>query len=205
MQEIKNYYFKLLEDQVEYSLQASDLLNEILCGYYASGISAQTEKMQTINNSADKHYHDALTRLSLEFITPIDQEDIIRFLHIIDTVTEELNQVVMAFYMFNINETPADSSVLSEFVNCCVKTLHKALKELEHKRTGVLRKLLAEINTVTREANNAYAQSIHNLFKHETDFKRLMADRAVYQGLENCCKNCKQAADVIEQIAVKSI
>ena len=62
--------------------------------------------MHNIEHKADEIYHDILTRLSAEFITPIDQEDILRLVQIIDDVTDALDEVVLDCYMFHIDELP---------------------------------------------------------------------------------------------------
>lgn len=83
----KNDYFKLAEQQVEYCVKAAELLEEILCKYSAEELSVKRGKMHDIEHEADEIHHDILTRLSAEFITPIDQEDILSLIQIIDDVT----------------------------------------------------------------------------------------------------------------------
>ena len=110
----KNDYFKLVKEQVEYCVQASDLLMEIINDFSSSSIPEQKEKMHEIENKADDMQHGILTRLSREFITPIDQEDILALVQIIDDVTDALDEVVMDFYMYNIGEMPEGAPALAE-------------------------------------------------------------------------------------------
>lgn len=201
----KNDYFKLAEQQVEYCVQASDLLEEIVCSYSAATILQQKEKMHTIENTADELHHDILTRLSAEFITPIDQEDILRLVQIIDDVTDALDEVVLDFYMYHIDEVPAAAAELSKIVNRCVKALHLAVKELKNfKKPEALRRLLVDVNTIEGEADSAYVIAIHNLFAKDAEARVLLGNKAIYESLENCCDLCEHAADVIEQIIIKN-
>ncbi|MBQ8597237.1 MAG: DUF47 family protein [Lachnospiraceae bacterium] len=201
----KNDYFKLMEQQVEYCVQASELLEQILCNFSAEELPVQRKKIHTIEHKADEVHHDILARLSAEFITPIDQEDILRLVQIIDDVTDALDEVVLEFYMFHIETMPVNAPELSKIVNRCVKALHEAIKELKNfKKPGTLRSLLVDVNTIESEADNMYVETIHELFSGAVESKTLISSKSIYESLENCCDLCERAADVIEQIIIKN-
>lgn len=201
----KNDYFDLIEQQVEYCVKASDLLEEIICNYSAESISEQRDTMHAIENQADELHHDILTRLSAEFITPIDQEDILRLVQLIDDVTDALDEVVLDFYMYSIDTMPTEAPALSKVVNRCVKALYAAVKELKNfKKPDALRKLLVEVNTVEGEADSIHAEALHQLFGGNVSAKELIAGNAIYESLEGCCDLCEYAAEVIEQVIIKN-
>lgn len=201
----KNDYFLLAQQQVEFCVQASELLEEIMCNYSAGSIAVQREKMHAIENKADEMHHDILTRLSAEFITPIDQEDILHLVQIIDDVTDALDEVVLECYMFHIHELPRGAADFSKIVNRCVKALSSAVKELKSfKKPDNLRRLLVEVNTVEGEADTVFLEAIHRLFGEENDSKKLIAHKAIFECLEDCCDLCEHAADIVEQIIIKN-
>lgn len=205
MAKIKNDYFKLVEQQVEYCVQASDFLQEILCNYSVQSLPEQRAKMHDIEHKADEIHHDILRRLSAEFITPIDQEDILGLVQIIDEVTDALDEVVMDFYMYQVDRVPAAAPEQSQIINRCVKALYEAAKELKNfKKPENLRKRLIEVNTIESEADEVYVEAIHKLFGSETESKVLIGHKEIYESLENCCDLCERAADVIEQIIIKN-
>ena len=205
MAKIKNDYFKLTEQQIEYCVQASDLLEEILCNYSATDLDSKRKEMHEIEREADEVHHDILTRLSAEFITPIDQEDILHLVQIIDDVTDALDEVVLDFYMYHVEQVPADAPELSKIVNRCVKALREAVKELKNfKKPDALRSLLVDVNTIESEADTVYVEAIHKLFCTEIESKTLIGSKAIYESLENCCDLCEHASDVIEQIIIKN-
>ena len=201
----KNDYFKLIEQQVEYCTQAAALLEEILTNYSSQSIFLQRSKMHDIEHKADEIHHDILTKLSVEFITPIDQEDILALVQILDDVTDALDEVVLELYMFHIHTIPSEAIELSKVVNRCVKALHEAIKEFKNfKKPATLRSLLVDVNTIESEADNVYVEAIHNLFGSVSESKILVGYKAIYESLENCCDLCKHAADAIEQIIIKN-
>lgn len=202
---VKNDYFQLVTDQVAYCVEASELLTSILENFNAEDLPAHFEKMHAIENSADELHHDILTRLSKEFITPIDQEDILHLVQIIDEITDGLDEVVLECYMYHIAELPPRAASTSRIVGRCVKALHEAVKEMYNfKKPEKLRSLLVEVNTIEGEGDRAYVEATHELFGSTTDAFRLLGCKAIYESLEDVCDQCEHAADVIEQIIIKN-
>lgn len=205
MAKVKNDYFKLVEQQVEYCVHASEFLQEFFSNYTVQNLPAQRDKMHDIEHKADELHHDILRRLSAEFITPIDQEDILGLVQIIDEITDALDEVVMDFYMYQIDRLPVAAPELSKIISRCVKALYEAAKELKNfKKPDNLRKKLIEVNTIESDADEVYMEALHKLFGSETESKVLIGHKAVYESLENCCDLCERAADVIEQIIIKN-
>lgn len=201
-----NDYFALIQSQTSYCVQASDLLEEILSRFQAAHIADYRSRMHEIENTADGVHHDILNRLSTEFITPIDQEDILRLVQIIDDITDALDEVILDVYMYCIEVIPARTVELSHIVNRCVKALNEAAGELKNfKKPEALRALLVKVNDIEIEADAVYIEAIHTLFGTSTvDGKTLMGAKAIYEALEDCCDLCEHAADVIEQIIIKN-
>lgn len=200
-----NDYFKLIEQQTSYCVEASNLLEEILCKFNADSINAYRTQMHDIEHAADKIHHDILNKLSTEFITPIDQEDILRLAQIIDDITDALDEVVLEFYMYHIDRVPEKAAELSTIVNRCVSALHEAAGELKNfKKPTALRSLVVKVNDIETEADVVYAQAIYELFGSSSDGRTLLGTKAVFESLESCCDLCEHATDVIEQVIIKN-
>lgn len=201
----QNSYFELIQKQSAYCVEASNLLEDILCKFNADSVETYRTQMHGIEHQADEIYHDILKKLSTEFITPIDQEDILRLVQIIDDITDALDEVIMDVYMYHIDVIPERTADLSRIVNQCVKALHEATAELKNfKKPEKLRGLLIKVNDIEIEADGVYMESIYALFGSDLDGKALLGAKAVYEGLENCCDLCEHAADVIEQVIIKN-
>lgn len=200
-----NDYFKLIEQQTSYCVEASNLLEEILCKFNADSVNAYREQMHALEHKADGIHHDILTKLSTEFITPIDQEDILRLVQIIDDITDALDEVIMDFYMYHIDTIPKEAPKLSQIVNRCVCALYEAAKELKnYKKPETLRKLMIKVNDIETEADDVYVSAVYELFAAEVDSRVLLGTKAVYESLEKCCDLCEHASDVIEQVIIKN-
>ena len=199
-----NDYFKLIEQQVAYCVKASDLLEEILHNFQPAQIIAYRDQMHDIEHDADKIHHDILTRLATEFITPIDQEDILTLVQIIDDITDALDEVVLDIYMYHVERVPARATELSAVVNRCVRALYEAAGELKNfKKPATLHALLVKVNDIENEGDAIYTEAVSALFASLADGKTLLGNKAVYESLEQCCDLCEHAADVIEQVVIK--
>jgi predicted phosphate transport protein (TIGR00153 family) len=201
----KNDYFKLTEAQAAYCVQAAELLIEIFRNYKWEKIAEQKYNMHLIENRADDLRHDILTGLTREFITPIDQEDILRLVQIIDDVTDALDEVVQNLYMFRVEEIPDYAPALADVVERCVHALLEAVREVKNfKKPEKLRALLVEVNAMESEADGVYVEAVHVLFGNKSAGRILLGHKAVYDSLEQCCDLCEHAADVMEQIVIKN-
>lgn len=201
----KNDYFSLIVEQLGFCVAASDLLERLFSHHGEETIQTCREQMHEIEHRADDIQHSILNRLSVEFITPIDQEDILHLVQIIDDITDALDEVAMELYMFGITKLPDAAGALSHQVNSCTKALLAAGEELKHfKKPSALRAHLIEVNTIEGEADLVYMKAIHDLFAGKIDCKTLIGFKEVYDRLESCCDLCEHAADVIAQIIVKN-
>lgn len=200
-----NDYFELIKMQTAYCVEAANLLEEILSKFSVENIGEYRTQMHDIEHRADEVHHDILSRLSTEFITPIDQEDILHLVQIIDDIADALDEVILDMYMYHIDSISEKTVELSKIVNRCVKALDEAASEIKNfKKPAGLRELLIKVNDIEIEADQVYTDAIYELFGSDVSEKALVGRKAVYEGLESCCDLCEHAADVIAQVIIKN-
>ena len=215
----KNDYFELLTRQTQVCVDAAALLETTLCNFDAAKESDAYDQMHVIEQNGDVLHHDILTKLSSEFITPIDQEDILRLVQIIDDVTDAIDEVTLDFYMYDVKTLPIGADEFSKLVSKCVGALYdialitkrcvdafyNAVSELKNfKKPEKLRNQIVEINHMESAADEVYSKAIRLLFTSETDAKTLIGHTKIFDRLEKCCDLCEHAADVMEQIIIKN-
>lgn len=200
-----NEYFLLIEQQAAICVEAAALLENILTEYSAAGMAVRRVEMHAVERRADGICHDIRNRLSAAFITPIDQEDILHLAQLLDDVTDALDEVAQECYMFRLAELPAGAPAFAGLTRRCVGKLCEAAIELRNFRSsGRLRALLAEVNTLEEQADDAYATAIHDLFAEDAAPRTLIAGKAIFDCMEACCDLCGHAADVMDQIIIKN-
>lgn len=200
-----NEYFLLIEQQAAICVEAAALLENILTEYSAAGMAVRRVEMHAVERRADGICHDIRNRLSAAFITPIDQEDMLHLAQLLDDVTDALDEVALECYMFRLAELPAGALAFAGLTRRCVGKLCEAAIELRNFRSsGRLRALLAEVNTLEEQADDAYATAIHDLFAEDAAPRTLIAGKAIFDCMEACCDLCGHAADVMDQIIIKN-
>lgn len=200
-----NEYFLLIEQQAAICVEAAALLEDILTEYSAAGMAVRRVEMHAVERRADGICHDIRNRLSAAFITPIDQEDILHLAQLLDDVTDALDEVALECYMFRLAELPAGAPAFAGLTRRCAGKLCEAAIELRNFRSsGRLRALLAEVNTLEEQADDAYATAIHDLFAEDAAPRTLIAGKAIFDCMEACCDLCGHAADVMDQIIIKN-
>lgn len=200
-----NEYFLLIEQQAAICVEAAALLENILTEYSAAGMAVRRVEMHAVERRADGICHDIRNRLSAAFITPIDQEDILHLAQLLDDVTDALDEVALECYVFRLAELPAGAPAFAGLTRRCVGKLCEAAIELRNFRSsGRLRALLAEVNTLEEQADDAYATAIHDLFAEDAAPRTLIAGKAIFDCMEACCDLCGHAADVMDQIIIKN-
>lgn len=200
-----NEYFLLIEQQAAICVEAAALLENILTEYSAAGMAVRRVEMHAVERRADGICHDIRNRLSAAFITPIDQEDILHLAQLLDDVTDALDEVALECYMFRLAELPAGAPAFAGLTRRCVGKLCEAAIELRNFRSsGRLRALLAEVNTLEEQADDAYATAIHDLFAEDAAPRTLIAGKAIFDCMEACCDLCGHAADIMDQIIIKN-
>ncbi len=200
-----NDYFALIKTQASYCVRAADLLEAFFADYSAGALPERRQAIHVIEHQADEIQHDILSRLSSEFITPIEQEDITHLVQIIDDVTDALDDVLQECYMYHMERLPEGAAAFASRVRSCVLRLYEAAEELKNfKKPAQLRKMLIAVNTMESEADEAYAEAVHTLFAKPADIHLLLGGKAIFDSLEACCDLCEHAADVIDQIIMKN-
>lgn len=199
-------YFEMLERQIAFSMQASNLLLDVVKDYSADGVMQWYKQMHEIEHAGDKARHEILSKLFHEFITPIDQTDILQLVQIVDDVTDAIDEVVIDLYMYNITQLSKAACQLAQLVNNCVTVPQSAVGELRHyKKPECVREILIKVNTLESDADTVYIGAIRELFLRGESNHELIWLKAVYDSLEHCCDLCEHAADMIEQTIMKNI
>lgn len=195
----------MMENLISYGGKAAELLITILTDFDPSKIQENRVKMHNLEHEADEARHLILNKLSREFITPIERDDILSLVQIIDDVTDSIDEVVINLYMFNITSLPTETMDMASLVVRCVKALEDAVKELHSfKKPEKLVKLLIEVNTVESIADEVYTEAMRALFTSAADTQTIIGIREIYECLESCCDLCEHAADIIENTIMKN-
>jgi uncharacterized protein Yka (UPF0111/DUF47 family) len=142
--------------------------------------------------------------LSRNFITPFDREDIYLLITAIDTVAGNLNGAASRMKLYQVDKITKSIRKLTEINLEACQNIDIAVKELRNfKKVKNITDACARINKLENKSDNVYDKAVSELFENETDAKNIIKYKEVLSVLESATDKCKNAASVLESIAVK--
>ena len=205
MAKVKNDYFKLIEEQFSHSVKAAELMEDIFCNFSKDTIVDRMNEMHEVERAADRALRSISENLSREFITPIDQSDIYRIANQLDNVTDWMDECVMNLHMYDMDVLPEHAVEMAKTAARGVKALAEAVKELRNfKKPEALMARILEVNAIESEADAQLMNAVNHLFRTETDYKKLISGKILYEALEHCTDVCEHVADLFERVIIKN-
>lgn len=87
--------------------------------YDGATLREKTDAMKRIENDCDQIMHDIMNRLAVEFLPPIEREDIIEITDKLDTVVDSIEEILLGLYMYRVRELIPETL---EFVDLIVES-----------------------------------------------------------------------------------
>ncbi len=200
-----NYYFDSFAKGISFANDAAILLQECFVNYDAANVQAHLDDMHKIEHSADGIKHEMMERLVKEFLPPIEREDIVELSHVIDDVTDAIEDVLRGMYMYNIKALRPEVDKFTDLIVRCCKALSGATAELNNfRKSTILQEKIIEINGLEEEGDRLYTDAMRRLYTEEKDAVLILAWTTMYDRLEKCCDCCEDVADAFEQVILKN-
>ncbi len=200
-----NYYFEAFAKGIAFANDAAVLLQECLKEYDEANVQARLHEMHTIEHTADGIKHEMMERLVKEFLPPIEREDIAELAHVIDDVTDSIEDVLRGMYMYNIHTLRSEVVQFTDVIVRSCAALSGAAAELHNFRKSTeLQEKIIEINALEEEGDRLYVDALRRLYTEETDAVTILSWTTMYKSFEKCCDCCEDVADAIEQIILKN-
>ena len=202
----KNFdYFKAFVNMSDQATKAAEKLVDILDNFDPKNIQQDLTEMHDIEHNADILHHEIVRRLTKEFITPIEREDISFLAREMDEVVDCIEDVVQRIYMYNIITIPYEAKEMAKVIGKCCSSMVDALNKFSnYKKEPSIKNDLIEINRLEEDGDRLYMQGNRRLFIENKNPIEVCAWSATYIRLEKCCDACEHVADVIESIIMKN-
>jgi predicted phosphate transport protein (TIGR00153 family) len=142
--------------------------------------------------------------VSKNFITPFDREDIHSLITAIDNVAGNLNGAASRMKLYQVDKITKSIRKLTEINLEACQNIDMAVRELRSfKKIKNITDACARINKLENKSDNVYDKAVAELFENETDAKNIIKYKEVLSVLESATDKCKNAASILESIAVK--
>lgn len=199
------YYFDTMNSAAGFGKKAAMYLQETLSAFDVNTFGEKMEAMHAIEQEADTLKHAMTERLSKEFMTPIELEDLVALSHELDNVVDCIDDVMQRIYIYNIASMREDVEALCALLVHCTDALLSAVKELANfRKSTTIRKEIIEVNTIESDADALYMKAMRNLYTTEKDPVTILVWTNLYEDLENCFDACEHASDAIESVIMKN-
>jgi predicted phosphate transport protein (TIGR00153 family) len=196
-------FFPLFEEASSNLVQIATVLHEVV-NLPLNERDVLFLKIDELEQNIEEITRQTNLELSSNFITPFDREDIYSLITSIDNVAGNLQGASSRMKLYHVDKITKSIRKLTEInLEACVN-LDAAVKELRSfKNIKNITNACARINKLENKSDNVYDIAVSELFENETDAKNIIKYKEVLSVLESATDKCKNAASILESIAVK--
>ncbi len=201
-----NYYFDSFPVLAHFSVQCGEMILDFMKNFDHERLEEVKTSVHEIEHQADDVKHAVTAKLLTEFMTPIDREDIFEILRLIDDVTDAIEEISLKMYLYDFKELPPNTIPFTELTLECMKKMEECLKQFpNYLDKEVFEPYVREVIKLEEQGDVHYIESVHSLYRTETDgFKRHKAE-AMYTMLEEVSDKCREVCQFVQNIALKNI
>lgn len=202
----ENNYFNMFVQSAGYAHKAAKLLEEIYKNFNPENLPELLETAHAIEHEGDTLRHDLMNRLMKEFITPIEREDIIQLAEAIDEVTDDIEDVIMRTYMYNVQTIRPEAVEITAIIVSCCDALENMLGDFENfrKSTSIKDKVIL-VNEKESVGDHIYKKAVRSLFTDSSVTPmEAIAWNELFHRLERCCDDCEAVANAVESVIMKN-
>ena len=159
-------YFDAFEEQVDLACQEAELLVEAIDNFTTSeDLLPVVERAHAIENTGDDVSHKIYSALAVDFITPIEREDIIAMTQNLDDVIDYMESTVQRFYMLNVSSMHPRAGEFAQLLRKGCYALKDAMHDFrDFKKSKNLQKLIISVGDVEEEADRLFFLVMHDLY-----------------------------------------
>ncbi|UJF15729.1 DUF47 family protein [Jeotgalibaca sp. MA1X17-3] len=198
-------YFSAFEEISLLIIDAADFLSENIKDYQLQALEGKLKEIHKIEQEADEKKHHMMSYLYQDFLPPIEREDIIQLSHGMDTVLDNIEDVLIRMDMYQAKVIKPE---MLEFMDIVEKASHKLsemIKELkDFKKSKQLLSIAVEINQLEEQADVIYQKATKSLFIDQEDLFESFVYSKIYDAFEKSCDSFEDVANIVESIILKN-
>lgn len=201
-----NYYFEQFVHLVDYSCKAALFLNNMAKDFRPEALESMKDEIHLIEHEADTEKHKVMEKLVREFIPPLDREDILSILRVIDDVTDAIEDVVLRMYLYNVTKIPSNFQDFTQVIYDCTVALKALMEEFGNfKRSKIIGELINNVLKLEQKCDGLYANGVRKLYTTPLDNITVIAWTDLFNRLEKCCDLCGAVSSRVETAYMKNL
>ena len=151
--------------------------------------------------------HSIMNQLAIEFLPPIEREDIIEVTQKLDTVVDSIEEILLGLYMYRVRELIPECIEFGELILEGTLLLEELVLEFSNfKRSNDVKDRIIHINSLEGKGDELYLNSMRALFDFTGTFdpRRILTWKELLTVMENCMDSIEGAANEFESAMLKN-
>lgn len=198
-------YFDNLIASADCACIAAAYLVDCLSQYRHEDLKKMLETMHKHEHDGDNKKHEMSAALAKAFVTPVDREDLALISQNIDEVTDSIEEVLQAFYMYGIKTMVPEAIVFAQKITVCCTLLKNMLVEfINFKKPEKLHNMIIELSHQEEVCDKLYIDATMALNEQCGNMLDIISWREIYNRMENCADACEHVGDCVEMVVMKN-
>ena len=196
-------FFKLFEDHAEVISEAAKIMVDFTSTDGGS-IQDVLKKIHQLEHRGDDMVRSVMLALDETYVTPIDREDIHSLATALDNVLDYMYSAAQSFVFYEVRELTQAMRELLQLLAEGTSVLRETVPGIRRHQLDKLAPARMQIVAMEKRGDAIYQTEMAALFKNPAvDAKELLRQKAVLNALEAALNSCQDAADVLENVAIK--
>ena len=198
-------YFENLVSAAESSCAAARYLVECLSNYQREKLPEMLTQMHKLEHAGDTKKHEMSSALAKAFVTPVDREDLALISQNIDDVTDSIEEVLQAFYMYRIETVVPEAVEFAQRIEECCALMKEMLVEfVNFKKPQKLHSMIIDLSQREEVCDKLYIDATMLLPERCENVLDIISWREIYNRLENCADTCEHVGDCVDMVVMKN-
>lgn len=201
-------FFQMFNEHARYMTEAARAFSHLVANYADHDLRDKyNREVDAAEHSADRVTREVNRVLHTTFITPIDREQILSLINMMDDVADLFQDTAETLYLYDVRGINEDARRLSDLaVKCCERIQH-VVSLIEHvgqpETAEAALKTCEEIDILESDADRVMRAAMSRLFREEEDVREVLKLKEIYQLLESITDKCEDVANLIEGIVLE--
>lgn len=170
-----------------------------------SDLKAFSERIKEYETKGDSIVHQTIIELNQAFITPIEHEDILTLAEKMDDIVDELEEVVIYFYMYALTDPDEYMEEFKKYICLSTQELYKAIEVLSKKQYKKVKEFTVNVKSYEEICDTTERKAIRKLFKKYTDPIKIIQYKDIYEMMESSVDACQAVAKSLDAIVMKNM
>lgn len=193
-------FFQLFEEQARIAEEAAEALVKLSADpCKAKQLRAAIKGLEL---KADDTVKEVYLLVNTNFITPLDQEDIIKLTHALDDIIDYIFAVTNRFCLYGMRNASAEMGQFAAIIVRQASLLKEAMARLRHMTPQESGKLYAEVKLLEKQGDDLLNRAVGALLKGK-DAVAIIKQKELYEYLELVTDKCFAVGCLVLDISLK--